>query len=40
MDKNENCSVFNKKLDINKYKNERTVCRDCYKKTKRRNSLV
>ena len=40
MDKNKNCSVCNIKLDINNYKKDRTVCRDCYNKKKRKNNLV
>ena len=40
MDKNKNCSVCNIKLDINNYKKDRTVCRDCYNKKKRKNILV
>ena len=40
MDKNKNCSVCNIKLDINNYKKDRTVCRDCYNKKKRENNLV
>ena len=40
MGKNKNCSAFNIKLDINKYKKDRTVCRDCYNKKKRKNNLV
>ena len=40
MDKNKNCSVCNIKLDINKYKNDRTVCKDCYNKKKRKNNLI
>ena len=40
MDKNKNCSVCNVKLDIDNYKNDRTVCRDCYNKKKRKNNLV
>ena len=40
MDKNENCSVCNMKLDINKYKKDRSVCKDCYNKKKRKNNLV
>ena len=35
-----NCSACNKKLDINNYKKDRTVCRDCYNKKKRKNNLV
>ena len=34
MDKNKNCSACNIKLDINNYKKDRTVCRDCYNKKK------
>ena len=40
MDKNKNCSVCNIKLDINNYKKDRTVFRDCYNKKKRKNNLV
>ena len=40
MDKNKNCSVCNIKLDINDYKKNRTVCKDCYNKKKRKNNLV
>ena len=40
MDKNKNCSVCNIKLDINDYKKDRTVCKDCYNKRKRKNNLV
>ena len=40
MEKNRNCSVCNLKLDINNYKKDRTVCRDCYNKKKRKNNLV
>ena len=40
MDKNKNCSVCNIKLDINNYKKDRTVCKDCYIKKKRKNNLV
>ena len=39
MDKNKNCSACNIKLDINKYKKDRTVCRDCYNKKKRKNNI-
>ena len=37
---NRNCSVCNIKLDINNYKKDRTVCRDCYNKKKRKNNLI
>ena len=40
MDKNKNCPVCNIKLDINYYKKDRTVCKDCYNKKKRKNNLV
>ena len=40
MDKNKNCSVCNLKLGINNYKKNRTVCRDCYNKKKRKTNLV
>ena len=34
MDKNKNCSACNIKSDINNYKKNRTVCKDCCKKRK------
>ena len=40
MEKIKNCSVCNIKLDINNYKKDRTVCRDCYNKKKRKNNLI
>ena len=40
MDENKNCSVCNIKLDINNYKKDRTVCKDCYNKKKRKNNLI
>ena len=40
MENNKNCSACNIKLDINNYKKDRTVCRDCYNKKKRKNNLV
>ena len=40
MDKNKNCSVRNIKVDINNYKKDRTVCKDCYNKKKRKNNLI
>ena len=40
MEKNENCSACNIKLDINNYKKDKTACRDCYNKKKRKNNLV
>ena len=39
MDKNKNYSACNIKLDINNYKKDRTVCRDCYNKKKRKNNI-
>ena len=40
MEKNKNCSACNIQLDINNYKKDRTVCRDCYNKKKRKNNLI
>ena len=40
MEKNKNCSACNIKLDINNYKNDRTVCRDCYNEKKRKNKIA
>ena len=40
MEKNKNCSVCNIKLDINNYKKDRTVCKDCYNKKKRKNKIT
>ena len=40
MDKNKICSACNIKLDINNYKKDRTVFRDCYNKKKRKNNLI
>ena len=40
MDKNKNCSACNIKLDINNYKKDRTVCRDCIIKRKERTILT
>ena len=40
MKKNKFCSACNIKLDINNYKKDRTVCRDCYNKKKRKNNLI
>ena len=40
MDKNKNCSVSNIKLDINNYNKDRTVCRECYNKKKRKNKIT
>ena len=40
MGKNKNCSACNIKLDINNYKKDRTVCKDCYNKKKRKNKIT
>ena len=40
MDKNKKYSVCNIKLDINNYKKDRTVCKDCYNEKKRKNNLI
>ena len=40
MDKNKSCSVCNIKLDINNYTKDKTVCRDCYNKKKRKNKIT
>ena len=37
---NRNCSLCNIKLDINNYKKDRTVCKDCYNKKKRKNDFI
>ena len=37
MDNNKDCSVCNIKLDLNEYKKDRTVCKDCYNK---KNNLI
>ena len=34
-----NCSACNIKIDINNYKKDRTVCKTCYNKNKRKNTL-
>ena len=39
MEKNKNCSACNIKLDINNYKKDRSVCRDCYNKKKRKINI-
>ena len=39
MDKNKNCSSCNIKLDINNYKKDRTICKECYNKKKRKNNI-
>ena len=40
MDKKKNCSACNIKLDINNYKKDRAICKDCYNKKKRKNNLT
>ena len=39
MDRNKNCSACNIKLDQDKYKRDRTICKDCYKKKARKNNI-
>ena len=34
---NRSCSACNLKIDINNYKKDRTVCKICYNKNKRKN---
>ena len=38
MDKNKKCSVCNIKLDKNKYKRDRKVCKSWYNRKKRENN--
>ena len=40
MDENKNCSVCKIKLDINNYKKDRTVCRDCFNRKKRKINIT
>ena len=40
MEKNKNCSACNIKLDINNYKKDRTVCKDCYYKKKKNKITI
>ena len=40
MDRNKKYSVCNIKIDIKNYKKDRTVCKDCYNKRKRKNNLI
>ena len=35
---NRNCTACNIMIDINKYKKDKTVCKTCYKKNKRKNN--
>ena len=34
---NRNCSACNTNVDLNNYKKDRTVCKSCYNKNKRKN---
>ena len=36
---NRNCTACNIMIDINNYKKDRTVCKTCYNKNKRKNSF-
>ena len=36
MNKNKNCTLCNMKLDINNYKKDRTICKECYNKNRRK----
>ena len=36
MDRNKNCTLCNMKLDINNYKKDRTICKECYNKNRRK----
>ena len=36
MDKNKNCTLCNMKLDINNHKKDRTICKECYNKNRRK----
>ena len=40
MNKNENCSIQNVKLNKDNYKRDMTICRDCYNKQKKNNTLL
>ena len=35
---NRNCSACDIKIDVNIYKKERTVCKSCYNRNKRKNN--
>ena len=37
---NRNCTACNIMIDINNYKKDRTVCRDCYNKKERKNNFI
>ena len=36
MGNNKNCTLCNMKLDINNYKKDRTICKECYNKNRRK----
>ena len=36
MNKNKNCTLCNTKLDINNYKKDRTICKECFNKNRRK----
>ena len=36
---NRNCTACNIMIDINNYKKDRTVCKSCYNKNKRKNKI-
>ena len=36
---NRNCTACNILIDINNYKKDRTVCKTCYNKNKRKNNI-
>ena len=36
MDNNKNCTLCNMKLDINNYKKDRIICKECYNKNRRK----
>ena len=40
MDRHKNCSSCNIKLDINNYNKDRTICKDCYNRKKRKINLT
>ena len=37
---NRNCSVCNIKIDIKNFRKDRTVCKTCYNKNKRKNNNI
>ena len=37
---NRNCSSCNTKIDKNNYKKDKTVCKNCYNKNKRKNKIT